>query len=139
MGMEFQARQATAAQADILGGYMQRPGKQPMRGLCRKRKGSGSRRSSALKYGRIFAGLHTGMLFVFCDGQPYGLAMLAHSHEEGRHRTKERSTLFICIPVYGVRLLQTGPFILFAEIKEYGISICCRLGVGRKQKSQKIL
>lgn len=63
---------------------MQRPGKQPMRGLCRKRKGSGSRRSSALKYGRIFCrAAHRNAICFFCDGQPYGLAMLAHSHEEG--------------------------------------------------------
>lgn len=119
---------------------MQRPGKQPMRGLCRKRKGSGSRRSSALKYGRIFCrAAHRNAICFFADGQPYGLAMLAHSHEEGAPQDEGEVYAFYMHPSVWVRCYKLGLFILFAEIKEYGISICCRLGVGRKQKSQKIL
>lgn len=111
MGMEFQARQATAAQADILGRIHAASWQAAYEGIVPEAE---RQRFTPEQRAKIWSDFLPGCTqecyLFFCDGQPYGLAMLAHSHEEGAHRTKERSTLFICIPVYGVRLLQTGPF-----------------------------
>ena len=100
---------------------MQRPGKQPMRGLCRKRKGGGSRRTGALKYGRIFAGLHTGMLFVFCDEQPYDLAMLAHSHEEGAPEDEGEVYAFYMHPsIWGTPATKWAFLFCLQRLKDMG-------------------
>ena len=65
----------------------------------------------ALKYGRIFCrAAHRNAICFFAMDSLTALPCWRIAMKRGRHRTKERSTLFICIPVYGVRLLQTGPF-----------------------------
>ncbi len=83
MDMEFQARQATAAQADILGEIHAASWQRAYRGIVpekERREFTPARRSKI--WAEFLPKSRQECYLFYQDGQPYGLAMLAHSHEQ---------------------------------------------------------
>lgn len=111
MGMEFQAKQATAAQADILGRIHAASWQAAYEGVvpeAERRRFTPERRAKI--WSDFCRAAHRNAICFFAMNSLTTLLCWRIAMKRGRQRTKERSTLFICIPAYGVRLLQNGPF-----------------------------
>lgn len=122
MGMEFQARQATAAQADILGRIHAASWQAAYEGIVPEAE---RQRFTPEQRAKIWSDFLPGCTqecyLFFCDGQPYGLAMLAHSHEEGAPQDEGEVYAFYMHPsVWGTTATNWAFLFCLQRLKNMG-------------------
>lgn len=121
-GMEFQAKRATAAQAEILGRIHAESWQAAYRGIVPEteiRKFSPEWRAKV--WSEFLPECRQECYLFFCGEQPYGLAILARSHEQGAAEDEGEVYAFYTHPsVWGTPAVKRAFLFCLQRLKDMG-------------------